>query len=84
MHPVIALVTAGVEMDVMGIAYNELSDAEREAVVQAHPRIERFKEDIIKAFYDGMKHRPDSTFGTVKADVLAKRTRSSCAAISAV
>ena len=38
MHPVIALVTAGVEMDVLGIAYSEFSDVEREAVVRAHPR----------------------------------------------
>jgi HD domain len=30
MHPVIALVTAGVEMDVLGIAYSEFSEAERE------------------------------------------------------
>jgi HD superfamily phosphodiesterase len=29
MHPVIALLTAGVEMDVMGIAYPEFSGAER-------------------------------------------------------
>src|SRR5712671_6807515 len=42
MHPVIALVTAGVEMDVLGIAYPEFCDAEREAVVQAHPRSDRF------------------------------------------
>ena len=34
MHPVIALVTAGVEMDVLGLAYAEFSDAEREAVVR--------------------------------------------------
>src|ERR1700746_1130061 len=33
MHPVIALVTAGVEMDVLGISYDEYSDTEREAVV---------------------------------------------------
>src|ERR1700746_3457788 len=52
MHPVIALLTAGVEMDVLGIAYSEFSDAEREAVVQACPRSNRFKEDIIQAFYD--------------------------------
>src|SRR6202047_1988701 len=32
MHPVIALVTAGVEMDVLGIDYSEFSTAEREAV----------------------------------------------------
>ena len=53
MHPVIALVTAGVEMDVLGIAFAEFTDAEREAVVRAHPRPERFKEEIIQAFYDG-------------------------------
>jgi len=33
-HPVIALVTAGVEMDVLGLNYREFSDAERAAVVQ--------------------------------------------------
>src|SRR5262249_48093556 len=32
MHPVIALVTAGVEMEVLGIAFSEFTDAEREAV----------------------------------------------------
>ena len=73
MHPVIALVTAGVEMDVLGIAYSEFSDAEREAVVQAHPRSGRFKEDIIQAFYDGFGHKPLTTFGTVNADVLADK-----------
>jgi HD domain len=73
MHPVIALVTAGVEMDVLGIAYSEFSDAEREAVVQAHPRSSQFKEDIIQAFYDGIKHKPQTTFGNVKADVLADK-----------
>ncbi len=73
MHPVVALVTAGVEMDVLGIAYSDYSDAERDAVVQAHPRDGSFKEDIIQAFYDGMKHRPDSTFGTVNDDVLADK-----------
>jgi HD superfamily phosphodiesterase len=73
MHPVIALLTAGVEMDVLGIAYSEFSDAEREAVVRAHPRSDRFKEDIIQAFYDGIRHKPDTTFGNVKADVLADK-----------
>jgi hypothetical protein len=36
MHPVIALVTAGVEMDVLGIAYSEFSEAERDAVVTGY------------------------------------------------
>ena len=73
MHPVVALLTAGVEMDVLGLAYPEYRDAEREAVVQAHPRTDHFKEDIIQAFYDGIWHKPDTTFGNVKADVLADK-----------
>ena len=73
MHPVIALVTAGVEMDVLGIAFSEFTEAEREAVVRAHPRPGRFKEEIIQAFYDGFHHRPKTTFGTVNADVLADK-----------
>jgi HD domain len=73
MHPVIALVTAGVEMDVLGIAYEEFPDAQREAVVAAYPRPPHVKEDIIQTFYDGIKHKPDTTFGNVKADVLADK-----------
>jgi HD domain len=73
MHPVVALVTAGVEMDVLGLAYSEYSDAERAAVVHAHPRTAYFKEDIIQAFYDRIKHKPETTFGNVKADVLADK-----------
>ena len=73
MHPVVALVTAGVEMDVLGLAYSAYSAAERDAVVHAHPRTERFKEDIIQVFYDGIKHKPGTTFGNVKADVLADK-----------
>jgi HD superfamily phosphodiesterase len=76
MHSVIALVTAGVEMDVLGLYYSEYSDAEREAVVHVHPRTEHFKEDIIQAFYDGIKHKPETTFGNVKADVLADKDAS--------
>lgn len=73
MHPVVALVTAGVEMDVLGLTYDQYSDAEREAVVEAFPRTPRFKEDIIEAFYNGIRHKPDTTFGNVKADVLADK-----------
>jgi hypothetical protein len=76
MHPVIALVTAGVEMDVLGIAFSEFTDAEREAVLRAHPRPGRFKEEIIQAFYNGFKNRPVTTFGTVNADVIADKNPS--------
>ena len=73
MHPVIALVTAGVEMDVLGLNYRDFSDTERAAVIHAHPRSAHFKEDIIQAFYDGIQAKPDTTFGNVKADVLADK-----------
>ena len=73
MHPVVALVTAGVEMDVLGLAYQQYSDAERVSVVQAHPRSNHFKEEIIQAFYEGIKRKPDTTFGNVKADVLSDK-----------
>jgi hypothetical protein len=73
MHPVVALVTSGVEMDVLGIGYADFADADREAVVRAYPRSAYFKEDIIRAFYDGIKHKPQTTFGNVKADVLADK-----------
>jgi hypothetical protein len=67
--PEIALVTAGVETDVLGIDRDELSPEALTAVTAAHPRPD-FKRRILAAFNDGMKHRPHSTFGTVNADVL--------------
>ncbi|SAK46735.1 HD domain-containing protein [Caballeronia ptereochthonis] len=69
--PVVALVTAGVEMDVLGLAYDEFSADQRRLVVAAHPREANFKEGIIDAFAQGTIKKPESTFGNVKADVLA-------------
>lgn len=70
LEPEIALVTAGVETDVLGIGRDDLSPEALAAVTAAHPRPD-FKRRILAAFNDGMKHRPHSTFGTVNADVLA-------------
>jgi hypothetical protein len=69
--PEVALVTSGVEMDVLGFAYEDFTPEQREAVAAAHPRGASFKQNIIDAFYEGMRRRPDSTFGTVNDDVLA-------------
>jgi hypothetical protein len=68
--PEIALVTAGVETDVLGIGRDDLAPEALDSVTAAHPR-PNFKNCILAAFTDGMKHRPRSTFGTVNADVLA-------------
>ena len=70
LRPTVALVTAGVEMDVLGLDYAAFTTVQREAVVHAHPRGEGFKECIICAFADGLRHRPQTTFGNVKTDVL--------------
>ena len=71
MRPEIALVQAGAGMDVAGRGYDQFTGAERAAVVAAFPRESDFKHGIIDAFYQGMKYRPDSTFGTFNDDVLA-------------
>ena len=69
LEPEIALVTAGVETDVLGIGRDDLPPDALEVVTAAHPRPD-FKRRILQAFTDGMKHRPETTFGTVNADVL--------------
>ncbi|MGE2814482.1 HD domain-containing protein [Mycobacterium heidelbergense] len=68
--PEVALLQAGVEVDVVGVGREQLSPDALAAVTAAHPR-PRFKQRILAAFNDGMKHRPESTFGTMNDDVLA-------------
>ncbi|MFF9243966.1 HD domain-containing protein [Streptomyces sp. NPDC014776] len=70
MEPEVALVTAGVEYDVLGIGYADVPDADRQEIVGLHPRPD-FKRRILAAFTDGVSPRPQTTFGNVKADVLA-------------
>jgi hypothetical protein len=69
LEPEVALVTAGVETDVLGIGRNDLALQAIAAVTAAHPR-PAFKRRILQAFTDGNKHRPQTTFGNVNADVL--------------
>ena len=71
MHSEAALLHVAAGMDVAGRAYAEFTSEEREAVIATWPRAHDFKHAIIDAFYEGMKHRPDSTFGTFNDDFLA-------------
>ena len=73
MRPEIALLQAGAGMDVAGRGYDQFTDAQREAVIAAFPREANFKQGILDAFYQGLKHRPASTFGTFNDDFLACR-----------
>lgn len=70
LSPEVALVTAGVETDVVGIGRDALTSRDLDAVVAVHPRPD-FKNRILHAFFEGNRHRPRSTFGNVNADVLA-------------
>ncbi len=71
MRPTVALVTSGVEMDVLGIAYHDFTHEQRDHVCAHHPREHNFKENIIDHFAQGIIAKPLTTFGNVKADVLA-------------
>jgi hypothetical protein len=71
MRPEVALVTAGVEMDVLGLGFPNVDAGDRASVVEAHPRRDHFKQNIIEEFYQGIRRKPDTTFGNVKADVMA-------------
>jgi len=68
--PEVALLQAGVEVDVVGVGREQLAPEALAAVTAAHPR-PQFKQRILAAFNDGMKHRPQTTFSTMNADVLA-------------
>jgi hypothetical protein len=73
MHPEIALVQAGAGMDMVGRGYDDFTAAERAAVLAAHPRGAGFANEVIDTFCDGLRRRPETTFGTFNDDFLACR-----------
>jgi hypothetical protein len=68
MRPEVALLFTGVALDVLGDGFNTFPASVREEIVSAYPRV-GFKEGIVKAFFGGFAHKPETTWGTVKADV---------------
>ncbi|MHC8391554.1 hypothetical protein ACYZTM_26775 [Pseudomonas sp. MDT2-39-1] len=71
MHSEIALVQAGAGMDMEGRGFELFTDEQREAVIAAWPRDTDFAHQMIDAFYHGLRHRAQSTFGTFNDDFLA-------------
>jgi HD domain len=71
LEPEVALVAAGVDTDVLGIGYRDLDAQLIDEVTTAHPRPD-FKRRILEAFTEGNVHRPQTTIGTVNADVLER------------
>lgn len=69
MGPEIAATHFGVLTDVIGFGLDGLDGGQVEEILAAHPRFE-FKNGFLRAFFDGMKNRPETTNGTVNSDVL--------------
>ena len=65
----VALLFHGVSLDVMGDGFEQFPEDLREDIIKAFPR-NNFKKEIIPAFYDGFKHKPETTFGNMKEDVV--------------
>ncbi len=70
-RPEIALVTGGVEADVLDSGLSEIAASDQESVLAAYPRI-NFKQGIVQTFIDGFAHKPLSTFGTMNSNVLVR------------
>ncbi|MFJ4843910.1 MULTISPECIES: HD domain-containing protein [unclassified Streptomyces] len=71
MGPVTAAMNYGVLTDVLGWGLDRLDAGQVDEIVAAHPRGE-FKKGFLQAFVDGLKNRPDTTYGTINADILER------------
>jgi hypothetical protein len=71
MGPEIAALARGVLTDVVGLGLDEIGRDRTSEVLDAHPRGD-FKNEFLRAYADGQAHRPDTTYGTVNADVLER------------
>jgi HD superfamily phosphodiesterase len=69
-EPEVALLNHAVALDVIGRGYDQLSNAHREEIVKQFPRNE-LKKNMITTFFDGFKHKPHTTYGSINADICA-------------
>ncbi|KAF0966349.1 HD domain-containing protein [Rhodococcus sp. T7] len=65
----VAATNFGVLTDVVGLGLDGLDPGQVEEILAVHPRGD-FKNEFLQAFVDGLGYRPDTTYGTVNADVL--------------
>jgi hypothetical protein len=69
MAPEIAVTHLGVLTDGIGFGLDRLDRAQVSEILAVHPR-GNFKQEFLRACVDGLKNRPDTTNGTVNADIL--------------
>jgi hypothetical protein len=68
-RPEIRLVNWGVEYDIPGRHFDELTAEQREAVIAAHPRA-GFKEGILEALAGPLRDKPRTAYAVWQRDVL--------------
>jgi hypothetical protein len=71
MSPEIAITNVGVLTDVLGFGLDGLEREQVDEILAAHPRGD-FKKEFLRAFVEGLQHRPDTTNGTVNSDILER------------
>ncbi|MDX3097925.1 HD domain-containing protein [Streptomyces sp. ME01-24h] len=71
MGPEIAVTSLGVLTDVLGLGLDELDRDQVDEITAVHPR-DDFKNEFLRAYVEGLKRRPETTNGTVNADVLER------------
>lgn len=69
-EPEVVLLNYAVALDVVGRGYDQLSDQDREAILHQFPRT-GLKQNMIATFFDGFKHKPHTTYGSMNADICA-------------
>lgn len=67
-EPEVALLNYAVALDVIGRGYDQLSHNDREEIVKQFPRND-LKKNMIATFFDGFKHKPHTTYGSINADI---------------
>jgi hypothetical protein len=69
MGPEIAVTNFGVLVDALGLWLDAFDSEKIAEITAAHPRGD-FKNGFLQGLRDGLAHRPDTTHGTINADVL--------------
>lgn len=69
-EPEVALLNYGVALDVVGKGYQQLPGNQREEIIKHFPR-NGLKKNMITTFFDGFKHKPHTTYGSINADICA-------------
>ena len=69
-EPEVALLNYGAALDIVGRGYDQLASNDREEIVRQFPR-SGLKKNMIATFFDGFKHKPHTTYGSINADICA-------------